>query len=225
MKNREYYKRNLPHIQPMGDIFFVTARLVNSIPNSVIAELQSRRNSDYMAIMNRKDLSRKEQRESHQRLQKLYFKRFDTWLDRAGTKDDFLARAEVAAIVKDKFHEYDGKFYDLIAYTIMPNHFHLLIDFSVQLNNTQDYVQLEWVMKYIKGGSAYTINKTLGRKGQFWQRESYDRVVRDEREFYNIIRYILLNPVKTNLVEYWGDWEYSYVKNMYSEVMSPSMEE
>lgn len=178
-----------------------------------------------MAIMNRKDLSRKEQRESHQRLQKLYFKRFDTWLDRAGTKDDFLARAEVAAIVKDKFHEYDGKFYDLIAYTIMPNHFHLLIDFSVQLNNTQDYVQLEWVMKYIKGGSAYTINKTLGRKGQFWQRESYDRVVRDEREFYNIIRYILLNPVKTNLVEYWGDWEYSYVKNMYSEVMSPSMEE
>ncbi len=225
MKNREYYKRNLPHVQPVGDIFFVTARLVNSIPNSVIAELQSWKESEYQAIITKKGGSRKTQKENWQRLQKLYFKRFDTWLDQAGTKDDLLARADVAAIVKEKFHAYDGKFYDLIAYTIMPNHFHLLVDFSVQLDNSAEYVQLEWVMKHIKGGSAYAANKLLGRSGKFWQRESFDRVVRDDREFHNIIRYILLNPVKADLVQSWKEWNHSYLKEKYVEVMAASVKD
>jgi hypothetical protein len=34
----------------------------------------------------------------------------------------------------------------------------------------------------------------------FWQEESYDRVVRDEREFGRIAEYIDMNPVAAGLV-------------------------
>jgi putative transposase len=56
-------------------------------------------------------------------------------------------------------------------------------------------------MKYINGGSAFEANKALGRKGSFWQIEPYDRLVRDENEYFNTLRYIVDNPVKAGLVK------------------------
>jgi hypothetical protein len=44
-------------------------------------------------------------------------------------------------------------------------------------------------------------NRILGTTGKpFWQDESYDRLVRDEREFARIARYIEMNPVRAGLV-------------------------
>ena len=65
-------------------------------------------------------------------------------------------------------------------------------------------------MQSIKRISAGDCNKVLGRKGKFWQEESYDRWVRNDRELYFVIRYVLLNPVKAGLVENWNDWKYTY---------------
>jgi len=41
MKNKEKYKRNLPHIQPLGQIFFVTWNLKGAIPKSKLLQLQN----------------------------------------------------------------------------------------------------------------------------------------------------------------------------------------
>ncbi len=65
-------------------------------------------------------------------------------------------------------------------------------------------------MQLIKGGSAFLINRHLGRSGTFWEEESYDHWVRNEREHYNIHRYILNNPVKVRLVANWEDYPFSY---------------
>jgi len=54
-------------------------------------------------------------------------------------------------------------------------------------------------MKYIKSFSSKACNKILGRTGQFWQKESFDRLVRDETELRRILVYILQNPVKYSL--------------------------
>ncbi len=67
-------------------------------------------------------------------------------------------------------------------------------------------------MKRIKGPTAIYANRLLNRSGRFWQKESYDRCVRDEREYKNVVAYILENPVKARLVKTWDEYPFTYMK-------------
>jgi hypothetical protein len=49
----------------------------------------------------------------------------------------------------------------------------------------------------------------LGTQGEFWQREYYDHLIRDETDFDRIIKYIADNPAKANL----QDWQWVEVCN------------
>jgi len=68
---------------------------------------------------------------------------------------------------------------------------------------------LDVIMKSLKGYTAWEANRVLGRKGTFWEQESYDHVVRDDAEFHRIINYVLNNPVKAGLVSDWRQWKWS----------------
>jgi REP element-mobilizing transposase RayT len=91
----------------------------------------------------------------------------------------------------------------------MPNHVHLVITILDCGKSLSD------IMKRLKGSSAIAINKNLKREGSLWQAESFDRLIREEKEMYNIIKYVLLNPVKASLVSDWKDWEYTYCHPSY----------
>jgi putative DNA methylase len=52
-------------------------------------------------------------------------------------------------------------------------------------------------------------NLLLGRTGAFWQHESYDHWVRNEREFNRIVAYIEENPVSAGLAAAVEDWPWS----------------
>lgn len=214
MKTPEYYKRFLPHIQPIGDSFFITTRLSGSLPISSFKSLQEWKNQAITNIRKERGSDADYCKEEITKVQKRYFQRFDEQMDKAAFGPTFLAESTIAKLVASKFHEYDGHFYNLIAYTIMPNHIHFLIDRS-NIIEKSEYLQLDEIMKRIKGGSAFAANQLLGRHGRFWQRESYDHRVRNEREFYNIIRYIANNPVKAGLVRHWKDWEFTYIAENY----------
>jgi REP element-mobilizing transposase RayT len=67
-------------------------------------------------------------------------------------------------------------------------------------------------MQSLKGYTAREANKVLGRRGQFWDPESYDHEVRNGGEFRRIREYILNNPVKAGLVQDWRDWRWSWVE-------------
>jgi putative transposase len=47
--------------------------------------------------------------------------------------------------------------------------------------------------------SARKINALLGNSGILWQRDYFDRLVRDEEHFANCVRYIRHNPKKAGL--------------------------
>ena len=55
-------------------------------------------------------------------------------------------------------------------------------------------------MQRIKGGSAFEINRLLGRTGRLWQAESYDVWIRNEAQFHKVAKYIEWNPVKAKIV-------------------------
>ncbi len=74
----------------------------------------------------------------------------------------------------------------------MPNHVYLIF---VQRTEWP----LETLLHSWKRFSARQINKLRGRTGSLWQRDYFDRLVRDEKHFANCVRYIRRNPEKARL--------------------------
>jgi hypothetical protein len=66
---------------------------------------------------------------------------------------------------------------------------------------------LERIMKGIKGVSANKINNSRGLTGTVWQTESFDRIIRSEKELQGKLLYMLNNPMEAGLTE--DRWNYS----------------
>jgi len=86
----------------------------------------------------------------------------------------------------------------------MPNHVHLVVtlpDAAPPLLRT---------LQAIKSYSATKSNALLGRSEPFWQRASYDHLIRDATKMERIISYVLENPVKARLTDNWQLWRHTY---------------
>ena len=116
----------------------------------------------------------------------------DRLLDNAITGPLYLKRPEMAEMVVDAIRYQDGRHYDLHAFVVMANHVHLLITPLVEVSR---------LMQSLKRFTAIKGNQMLGVVGRpFWQDESFDRLVRSDTEFQNIVRYVEWNPVQAGLV-------------------------
>jgi putative transposase len=95
----------------------------------------------------------------------------------------------------------EKRLYELHAWAIMPNHVHLFL---------LPRVPLPRITQWLKGRTAREANILLERTGQpFWQDESYDRWVRNEKEFARVVSYIENNPVSAGFVAKPEDWPWS----------------
>lgn len=129
--------------------------------------------------------------------------------------------------VEDALLHFDGQRYRLLAWVVMPNHVHVLIE--TQAGHPLPEVVHSWksftakiILQALDGrgqrlaGSAGVppalLNAgkmpalPLGRQGVLWQREYFDRYIRDERHLRAVIDYIDNNPVKAGLAKTAGDW-------------------
>ncbi len=102
----------------------------------------------------------------------------------------------------DSLLHFDGQRYKLIAWVVMPNHVHAVVELHPD-------VPLGKLMHSWKGYVACMANRILNRTGQFWMDEYHDRKVRDDTHLNNAIRYIEYNPVRAKLVSKQTDWPYS----------------
>jgi putative transposase len=191
-----YYERNLPHRLPPGEAIFVTFRLAGTLPREVLAQLQA----DAELLETSQELDAGQLYAE----QKRYFGRFDKLLAEVKHGPSWLRTPEIAAIVEQSIHYFDGKSYNLLCYCVMPNHVHVVVALP------DDAPFLSRTLQRIKGYTALQANKWLGRTGAFWQAESYDHVVRNG-ELARIIAYVVENPVKAGLLEDWQQWPHTYV--------------
>jgi valyl-tRNA synthetase len=97
-----------------------------------------------------------------------------------------------AKVVADALIHFDGERYDLGAWVVMPNHVHVVI--TPRGGHPVGDILHSW-----KSFTAHKINELLGRTGPFWQHESYDHIVRNERALYKIQEYIDRNPDKAGI--------------------------
>jgi REP element-mobilizing transposase RayT len=225
MDYKVFYKRNLPHYQPIGYTFFITFRLSGSLPITVIENFKLDKKNALNKIIQYDD--NKTRLEKYRLWQSKYFKAYDKYLDKCTVGPKWLAETNIATCVQDAIKFYDNVRYNLISYCIMPNHVHLVIkpivsrisdsteEAFMQRNRVSPYIVTK-ILQDLKKYSATQCNKILKRSGSFWHHESYDHVVRNQESLYRIINYILDNPVKAGLVGEVKNWKYSYVaQNLY----------
>jgi REP element-mobilizing transposase RayT len=202
-----FYKRNLPHIQPPDAFLFVTYRLVGSIPGTVMKELLILKEQSERAIAAIDDPEERERRIDLE--QRRLFGKWDSVLDRGGFGPQWLGDGRIAQEIVDSLHFLDGQVLALDTYSILSNHVHVIFK-PLFDEKSDDYFAISSIMHAHKRYSARQANRILKRTGQFWQHESYDHFVRDERELERIRRYVINNPVRAGLAERWEDWAWTY---------------
>lgn len=202
------YHRRLPHIQPEGATFFVTSRLAGSLPPEVVEKLHRER--DLIDAELARIADKRERAEKAYLASRRLFGKWDRAMDASSTGIRYLANTKVAKLVVESLHFRDGKVHELIAYCIMPNHIHIV--FRPLEESNDKYYSLSKIMHSLKRHTAHEANLILGRSGTFWQHENYDHFARDNAELERIVKYVLHNPVKANLVKEQTDWKWSYCK-------------
>lgn len=99
---------------------------------------------------------------------------------------------------------WDDQKWRVFAAVVMPDHVHALVR-PLPLNAADvaavEFHNLSELTRSVKGYSSNRINRRQGHAGTFWQDESYDHIIRDDREFEETWAYIIYNPMKAGLVE------------------------
>jgi putative DNA methylase len=194
----------LPHLDQPGLVQSVTFRLHDAVPMAVLAQWKQELGCSEASPAN-------DQRSMELR------KRIDHYEDQ-GHGSCRLHRADAAEIVQQALFHFDGQRYRLLAWCVMPNHVHVLIE------TLPGYLLAELIHGW-KSFSANAINRLTGAKGPFWMPDYYDRFIRDERHLHAARDYIENNPVKVGLVEEPALWHFSSASMRSMRAGSPRSQE
>ena len=177
------YVRHLPHWRQAGATYFVTFRLADSLPQVKLDELKQ---------------LRQEWDQRHpkpwttpalEELAKETMRRVERWLDQ-GMGSSLMKNPTNAAHLVDSLSHFDDTRYELGAYVVMPNLVHAIVR------------PLQWkrypLEKLIGAWKQYSSTR-IGKGGQLWQDECYDRIIRDEEHLYRCLIYIGDNPKRAGL--------------------------
>lgn len=178
----------LPHFDQPRLVQAITFRLYDAVPDAVVEAWQ--RELDWNESLPVSDPRRAELR-----------KRISRYED-SGHGACWLRDDRIAALVEGALLHFDEQRYRLIAWCVMPNHVHALIE-------AQEGWPLAGIMHSWKSYTSHAANKILHRSGDFWFREYFDRFIRDDQHFARAVHYIEENPVKAALVRTREAWRWS----------------
>ena len=185
------YGGNLPHWTQQGATYVVTFRLTDSLPKHVVEEWERERRD---IVANAQQQGRELSNLDRQRLAKLFSDKVEQYLD-LGAGECWLRDERIATITRDALLFFNGIRYDLIAWCIMPNHVHVVV-------HPKAGFDLSGILHSWRSFTATKANQLLRRRGQFWQPESYDHLIRDQADLENQVRYVEENPFKAMLANW-----------------------
>lgn len=90
--------------------------------------------------------------------------------------------------------------FELHAWVIMDNHVHLLL--------TPGESSLADIMRSLLSSYAVSWNRMHCQMGHFWGERYHSRPIGSEIEFDHVMHYIINNPVRAELVESIGEWNW-----------------
>lgn len=183
-----YTRGYLPHRDEIGLTQSINFRLADSLPEKAIDQLKAISELSPDCPQNEK-----------------YEEQLDAWLDR-GYGCCALANPKVAEVIESTLLKFHQDRYELLAWCIMPNHVHALIQPKIPIG------------KILQSWKSYTGRWAMERRAElglgvpgktFWMREYFDRFIRNEDHLQKTIHYIHQNPVKAGLCQKAEDWRWS----------------
>lgn len=185
----------LPHCDYPGLVQFVTFRLADSMPANRRGEWEH-----LLAIENVREKRTK----------------LEEYLDR-GLGACHLRDARTARIVEDALLFFHDERYELLAWSVMPNHVHVLVHVwrvplwkLIQSWKRSVATRAEPILAERQPPARRDLeeasNAPARRAALQWQREYWDTFMRDEAQERTAIRYVESNPVKVGLCRTAGDW-------------------
>lgn len=175
----------LPHYDNTNVTQFITLRLADSLPAYLIEAWKEELQQQTLLDTDR---------------QLTLQRRIERYLDE-GTGACYLREPLVARMIETALYYFDESRYRLLSWVIMPNHLHVLL--VPNMNRS-----LSKIVHSLKSYTAHKANAMLGRQGQFWFEDYFDRYIRDAKHYDAVVRYIEMNPVKARLCSSPGDWRY-----------------
>jgi REP element-mobilizing transposase RayT len=199
---KQFSERHRPHIHPPDSILFVTYRLAGSIPKATVLEYKAKKAWLAGQLKLVKEARRSETPELNGWIEQVenfnrdWFVKFEDIMHKAKNGPMWMKDERVADAVATSLQKLNGDAYRLDAYSVMSNHVHAVFkpflsekELQESLDEhgrpifTSEHPSLSRIMQSLKGGSSRECNRILCRTGQFWEHESFDRVVR-EGKFY-----------------------------------------
>ncbi len=165
----------LPHFDAGAVVQTITFRLADSLPGN-LPDTSALRTAERVHIIE---------------------KRIDLGLGACLLRDPAIAR-----IVRDALRHFDGERYRLLAWVVMPNHVHAMIE---QITGHG----LSAVVHSWKSFTSHRIGRQRTQGGRLWANDYFDRFIRNGDHYAIAKFYIENNPVKARLAERQEDWLFS----------------
>jgi REP-associated tyrosine transposase len=159
-------ENRLPHWQQKGAVYFVTFRLADAIPENLLSRWETKRECWLRLHPQPRPID--VEQEYHRR----FSSTIDRWLD-AGHGSCLLRERENPKLMANALQHFDGVHYAQIAWLSTASSFSTQTGYWNGLPHS-------W-----KLFSARRINKRTECSGTLWQRDYFDRLVRDQRHLAN----------------------------------------
>jgi putative transposase len=198
----KFFRRNLPHWLVSDQAYFVTIRLKDSLPRSVIAEID------------RETACPEASGNTLEAAQRNRFLKIERLLDARDANNRWLDHPDVADLLIKNLDWLRRQGWVIFAATALSTHMHLLL--RSQTGRTS--ALLDDLRSY-KSFTAHEANRILRRTGSFWAREGFDHWIRTAEKFERTVRYIAKNPVKAGRVANWSDWKWTVIDDRVREFL------
>ncbi len=164
-----YHRGYLPHFDSFGILQSITFRLADSVPQEKLHCLEQE-----LASVPRT------RREGEKR------RTIEAWLD-AGMGCCALRHGRLAALMQETLLRFHENRYRLVAWCVMPNHMHVLIEPSASLSK----IVQSWKSFTGRWALAHNSRLGLGIPGKnLWMRDYWDRYIRDQQHLDAVAAYI-----------------------------------
>jgi len=146
--------------------------------------------------------------------------KLEAYLDR-GAGECHLRDPRIAKLAEDALFHFHSVRYELLAWCVMPNHVHVLVDvqmtplwkiiqnWKVRVENQRRKLLLAERRAPSRPVSGRDRNEPGRCPALRWQREYWDTFMRGEAQEKTAVRYIENNPAKAKLCAVKEDWPFS----------------
>ncbi len=116
-----------------------------------------------------------------------------------------------------KIRNYILPYADILAYCLMPNHFHIILKVNAEgvkfskLKKREDMQLLSQSFGTLLSSYTQALNNQIGRKGNLFAHKTKAKILNNAKDDYalNCFMYVHQNPMLAKLIDRIEDWEFS----------------